>query len=176
MKENQNIKFEEDLKEVMKLILLLMNLSEFFEIIDAGGIIGEGDTGVLFGERQELSSVLLAHARGVGRRKVADMDFPDDGVSRLFGNDMMIVFPARGIGLGKIDDLGACGIHADCLRVYVLCLASAFLGLDDIGIIGVIQVSVNIRGPYAGSRVKQHLLDAEHLSAPLIKRAGRIEL
>ena len=151
--------------EVIEGIELHGGNAELLEVIDTGGNLSLAfEGGILLGEGGELAAVRLADA-GIGViGEVFDMKLPDIGLCALTEENVLILLPAVGIGLGKIADHGALAVGACCHGIDILGLGgllNAAHGMrrgDGVGVVGVDDVAAHIRLPYACPLVAVHEL------------------
>ena len=171
--------------EVIEGVELNGGHAELLEIVDTGGNIALAVEGsVLLGERGVLAAVRLADAGVRVMGEVLDVKLPDIGLGALVEQNVLIVFPACGVGLVEVADHRALAVDAGSDGIYVLDLLRlklAALGMrrgDGVGVVGVDDIAGNGRRPDAGELVAVHhlfqLYGAEILGAGLHIGAGGV--
>ena len=178
-----------DGREVVHRVDLNVGNAELLEIIDTGGDVALAvKRGTRLGKRHKLAAILGADAGILVIGEVFYVNLPDDRVSLVIGENVLIVLPAFGINsVGiKVDNHGTVAVHT--YRVGIGILSSTDLGagrivdvvgiLEGIGVVSVNEVAADGGRPYTCPVIAVHLLfhldRVEILSAFFFIRTGRI--
>ena len=144
-----------------------------YEIVYAGSDLALAvDGGVALGEREVLTAVRFTYAGGNVDREITNMDLPNNSLTGVVKQNVVVLIPACGIGRIQIADHGTVAVRADSLRIGVNSLVDSAVAINEIGVIGVFQIAGFCQRPDPGRAVIGHRIGAEYGSARLSVGTG----